>query len=228
MNAEEAREFHRSKLARDIAQLLDHQTRADRYAILTMASSILDTVDQERLSSRDESDPERSGREDPAIDALAAWHLILPRTRNCLMNDAAFDLGSKMLRLSDVATRSLESLVLIGGFGRICYYDLVRLMKRYEWDFSARLPGQPAIPAHFFRDPEGGLAAVDRELDQYRSSHAFDCHLLETKQSENLTYEQLAKRCGLSANAAKERIRRVRYLEARRAELPLPDGIPRK
>src|SRR3546814_20668625 len=81
-------------------------------------------------------------------------------------------------------------------------------MKRYGWDFSARLPGQSDVPAHFFRDPEGGLAAVDRELDTYRRSHEFDVHLLETKQREKLTYEQVAERCGVWQNTAKERIRR--------------------
>lgn len=224
MNAEDALELSRSKLARDIARLLNGQSRTERRAILTMANNILDAVDREPPSPKCEADIEPSGRDNPAIEALAAWHLILPRTRNCLINDAAFDLDGETLRLSDVAARSLESLVLIGGFGRICYYDLARIMKRYGWDFSARLPGQSAVPAHFFRDPEGGLAAVDRELDAYRRSHAFDVHLRETKQRENLTYEQVAQRCGVSAQAAKERIRRARYLEDKRTEFPLPDG----
>lgn len=223
MNAKDAIELHRSKLARDIARLLDGQPGTERRAILTMASNILDAVDREPLSLPCEANPDSSGRDNPAIEALAAWHLILPRTRNCLINDAAFDLGGETLRLSDVAARSLESLVLIGGFGRICYYDLARVMKRYGWDFSARLPGQSAVPAHFFRNPEGGLAAVDRELDTYRRSHAFDVHLLETKQREKLTYDQVAARCGVSTQAAKERIRRARYLEDKRAEFPLPD-----
>ena len=48
MNAEDAIEFSRSKLARDIARLLNGQSRTERRAILTMAINILDAVDRER------------------------------------------------------------------------------------------------------------------------------------------------------------------------------------
>lgn len=41
MNAEDAIEFSRSKLARDIARLLNGQSRTERRAILTMANNIL-------------------------------------------------------------------------------------------------------------------------------------------------------------------------------------------
>lgn len=224
MNADDAGERHRGKVARTIAHLLEGQPRAERTAILTVATGILDTGDQEPLPLRDQGEQEFSGKDNPLIEALAAWHLILPRTRNCLINDGALGLGVDELRLSDVAAYSLESIVLIGGFGRICYYDLARIMKRYGWDFSARLPRQSAVPAHYFRDPESGLAAVDRELDAYRRSHAFDVHLLETKRCENLTYDQVAERCGVSTHAAKNRIRRAGWLENRRAEFPLADA----
>ena len=58
MNAEDAIEFSRSKLARDIARLLNGQSRTERRAILTMANNILDAVDREPLSPPCDADLE--------------------------------------------------------------------------------------------------------------------------------------------------------------------------
>lgn len=204
-------------VAREIARLLNPWSHADKIEILNIVDTLLEEDDIPAEAQL--TDP----RSDPAIEALAAWQLILPRTRNCLILDPVFEVDSHPLRLSDVASRTLGSLALIPNFGRICYYDLLHIMERYGWSFSPREPGEVAVPSHFFRDPDKGRAAVEKEASQRRLSAAFDLELLNDKERESLTYAQLAQRHGISVRAATDRVARARHTEALRAMFPCPE-----
>lgn len=206
-----------NETAQQIVRLLDVWPQAERNAILDMVDTLIGESDPFTESATLDSRP------DPEIEALAAWQLILPRTRNCLIMDPVFEVESRPLRLSDVASRTLESLALVPNFGRICYYDLLQIMERYGWNFSLREPREIAVPAHFFHHPDEGRATVAAEANERRRSVAFDLELLKCKDEEKLTYVELAARHGISVRVAKERVSRARHIEALRASFSCPE-----
>ena len=171
-------------------------------------------------------------RQDVSILALEAWHVISPRTRNCLGHlDMPGDPTSSVagvpierMHLSDLSRCEGSSVFRVPNLGHVSYCEIAAAMDRYGWRFRKRWSGKAEPSALELLGPslprllQKIIRAARTRSDRFAVGEA----MLRLHEVEGLSGPEIGTRFGMSGAAVHATIQKTRRTLELRARFPLP------
>ena len=151
-------------------------------------------------------------RQDVSILALEAWHVISPRTRNCLGH---LDMPGDST--STVAGVTIERMHLSD-----C--EIAAAMDRYGWRFRQRWSGraEPSALELLGASLSRHLQKITRAARTRSERFVVGETMLRLHEVEGLSGSEIGKRFGMSGAAVHATIQKTRRTLELRARFPLP------
>lgn len=172
-----------------------------------------------------------SPRQDVSILALEAWHVISPRTRNCLGHlyepeDPASTIAGvaiENMHLSDLSLCEGLDIFRMPNLGRISYCEIAAVMDRYGWRFHQRWNGKAEPSPLEILGPSLSrlLQNVARTAKMRAERFAVGEEMLRLLEEEGLSGREIGKRFSISGASAHAAIHKVRRTLELRERFPL-------